>query len=63
MRRCWPNPAAPIFLRLTQHDGSIGNEDVLVIVGIDGIRDKHLDRANGIPIKPVHQHGVHRQPS
>src|SRR5665213_137553 len=34
---------------------------MLVIVGIDGIRDKNLDWADSIPVKPVHQNRVHRQ--
>ena len=45
----------------TQHDGSIGNKDVLVIVGVDGIGDNHLHRANSTAVQPVHQNRIHRR--
>ena len=50
------------LLRFAQHDGSIGNQHMLVVVRVDGIRDEHLDRPNRIAVQPVHQNGVHRQP-
>ena len=49
------------LLRLAQHDRSIGNEHVLVVVRVDGIRDEHLDRADGIAVQPVHQNRIERR--
>src|SRR5665213_3985275 len=46
---------------LAQHDRSLGNEDVLVIVRVHRIRYQHLHRPHGIAVKPIHQHRIERQ--
>ena len=49
------------LLGLAQHDRSLGDEDVLVVVRVDRIRYEHLHRAGGIAVKPIHQHRVQRR--
>jgi hypothetical protein len=40
---------------LAQHNRSLGNEDVLVVVRVDRIRYEHLHRPHRIAVKPIHQ--------
>ena len=56
-----PKAGRADLLGLAQHDRSIGNDDMLVVVRVDRIRDKHLDRADGIAVQPVHQHRIQRR--
>ncbi len=46
------------LVRLPQHDRPVRDEDVLVVVRIEGIGDEYLDRADGISVKPIHQHRI-----
>ena len=39
---------------LAEHNGSLGDENVLVVVGVDRVRDEHLDWPNGVAIQTVH---------
>jgi hypothetical protein len=48
------------LLGLPQHDRSVRDKDMLVVVRVDGIRDKHLDRANGIAVQTIHQNRIQR---
>src|SRR5665213_2504825 len=46
---------------LAQHNRSLGNEDVLVVVRVDGIRYEHLHRPYSIAVKSIHQHRIERE--
>ncbi len=46
------------LLRFAEHDRSFGNDDVLVVVRINGIRNENLDRAGGIAVQAIHQNRV-----
>jgi hypothetical protein len=46
------------LLGLAKHDSPFGNENVLMVVRVNRIRDQNFDWADGIAVKPVHQHSV-----
>src|SRR5665213_2637426 len=48
------DPGAADLAGLAQHDRSLGDEDVLVVVRVDGVRYQHLHWSYGVAVKPVH---------
>src|ERR1700761_7282062 len=50
------------LLGFTKSYRPLGDEDMLMIVRIDRIRDKHLDRTNGVTVEAVHQNGINGGP-
>ena len=55
------NPGTANLASLAQHNRSVGNENVLMIVRVDGIRYEHLHRPHRVAVKPIHQYRVERQ--
>jgi hypothetical protein len=54
-------PGGADLARLAQHNRSLGNEDMLVVVRVDRVRYQHLHRPHGIAVKPIHQHCIEGQ--
>ena len=52
----------PDLPRFPQHDRSFRDEDVLMIMRVHRIRNKHLDWPHRIAVKSVHQNGIHGCP-
>src|ERR1035438_1968224 len=53
-----PEPGRTDFLRLPKHDRSFGDNDVLMVMRIQGIRNKDFDRAGGVSVQTIHQYCV-----
>src|SRR5258708_1057277 len=49
------------LLCLSQHNRSFWDEHMLVIVGVDRIRDEYLHRTYRVAIEAIHQNRVHCQ--